>query len=1185
VRYAPGTLAKAAHLLPICVAIAALCSGGASLTLEVVWSKALVVPLGNSSDATALVLSGFMLGIAGGARLGARLAAPTEGLGRLLLAMRGTATPPRCDSDWQNLWIYAGLEALLGLFALFVPSAVKGVTGLNVGGSLASLPQADFGLRLLASIALISLPCLVMGATLPLLLATPAAGKRPRLFTGILYGTNTLGATLAAVITGFYGVANWGISGCSRRAALLSGTAALIAMLAGRPRRRGDGAGCSDSVLAETGFTEERNAALAETATRIRDRRRALATTFVSGFVLLSAEVLWARVLTFVFGHDTYAFATLLAVVLLGLSLGGLAYAAVANWEPRRVAGWSMALFALSLVLSFYGASWLLVQRGRDPFQLGDSFIGRSALSLEMLKELSLTPVLVFLPSLFSGIGYPSVIALHAGRHGSVSRATGSIGLANGLGATLGSGATALGLVSWCGIQGTLSLAALAAAAAATWLLFCDARTRIRQITALLPGAGTLVLVATSSRDLPKRILLSVVGPRHQILVHYAEARTASVAVIRNTIHGERQLLVNAVNEVTTRLVHDQSFKLLGQLGPLLHENPKNAVMICLGAGLAAGSALTHPLERLDVVDLLQAVRDGARHFSEENNHVLDDGRLILHVNDGRQHLLATADRYDLAIVDSTHPKSVDSWILYTREFFHLLRSRLKPNGIVVQWLPLHGLSEREFISVVATFASVFPEMTLWASVGYETYGQVGYAKLVGQRSDAPMLIDTSRMAARLALPAVRQDLARYGMDRLPEILDQFVAGPARIRDYVANSPLLTDDRPFLAYLTELSAGRPMTPDRLLLTRESVRPYLLDLDRIDPQLLTEIERSFDAQGLVMSGQLERAKSFFPTGEKIRLYVEQTKTTLPYYTALAKSYPNDVDRLFEAATQLGALGHGDAAGAIFGAGLERNPDSLRLGLNAGLLFLGSGEAERAARHFSELRRHHPGVSLLDQNLGVALLAQGEPGAAKRTLTSALLKEPARVSTRLALAETEAALENWPAAKAILETLVREDPRSDAALSRLADIQEMLGNPAAAIELSARAARMDPYRDDYAVAWGRRLTATDPSQALAVLQRAEYLHPESSKAKIALGETWLRLRQWQKASQHFVSALELDPRAKDAAIGLGRALAALDQKGEAKDAFCLAWKLDAPRHLVLAGLQSIGEKSDGCGMVPL
>ncbi len=1138
------------------VLLAAACSGMASLTLEVVWSRALVVPLGNSTDSTTAVLAGFMLGIAAGALLGARLARVAN----------------------RALGVYASLELLLALFALFVPRLFRAMAGPTWTVWFVRSGGTPLGLRWALALLLIAIPCLVMGATLPLLLAAARGNNKPGGYVGLLYGVNTLGATIAAAVTGFVGIAAWGISGCSKRAALLSSLAAALALLANMTMHRWRDV----HKAAEPDWIESN---VPRTGAVVDDRApaHAVIVTFVSGFGLLLAEVVWSRLLTFVFGHDTYAFATLLGIVLLGLASGGCVYSLLARRAPLRIAAFSLAGTALALLGSFYLAASLVIRLGRDPFDLADRTIGSGALSIEMLREFAYTPFLVLLPCLMSGVTYPACIALYAGSRGPASNAVGVIGLFNGIGAALGACVAAVGLLSWLGIQGSLSAMAIVLALLFLSLPRASRPSRLQRSLAALPLAAVLMAVALAPPDLPRRMLLSAVGGRHQSALYYEEARTASVSVIRNSIQGERQLLVNAVNEVTTRLVHDQSFKLLGQLGPLLHPAPKRAVMVCLGAGLAAGSALTHPLERLDVVDLISSVKNGARYFEDENNHVLDDPRFRLHVNDGRQFLLSTSQRFDLAIVDSTHPKSVDSWILYTREFFQLLRDRLNEGGIVVQWLPLHGLSEREFSSIVATFASVFPHMTLWATVGFETYGQVGYAKLVGHRGNGPLLLDVERMRARLTEPAVTRDLERYGMNRLPEILDQFIAGPERILTWTRGAPLLTDDRPFIAYMTELARGRAMTPALLLGMREFPGRYLTHRSELGEALEREIERAFDAQGFVIAGQLERARALYPEGEKIRRYVEQTKSTLPYYQRLAEIYPNDPERLFEAGTQLASLGHATEAEPIFRKALGFAGNSPRLALNEGLLWLAHDQPRQASARFARLQMKHPRWSLLNQDLGAALLAQREPGAAKRALLAALQQDPESIGAREALIDAEMALGNWQAAKAASLALLGDEPHLDGVVSRLAHATEHLGDRGQALQLFAGAAAMNPYNLSATLDWSRRLLEVNARAALDVLHRAECLDSDSATIKILLGDAFSRLARWQLATDSYERALETDPRAADAALGLGRALMRLGKSDQARDALCLAQSLGAARTVVENSLRSLGDGAQGCAAI--
>ncbi|HQK20236.1 MAG TPA: fused MFS/spermidine synthase, partial [Polyangiaceae bacterium] len=717
------------------IIVAALFSGGASLAYEVAWSRALVVPLGNASDAAAIVLAAFMIGIGAGAWIGGEWAERTR----------------------FPLRIYALMELLLGAYAVVAPPLLS---------SLSQIPgESGALLRRLLALLLIALPCLAMGMSLPLLVrAWTRKGRTLRWTVGLAYAANTAGAAMGAWITGYWGLALLGVARWSALAALGSFSAAFLATLA-------------ESFRPSTPPPDSLSPEILPQTTPTTVQRLAGLATFIMGFVVLANEVLWTRVLTFVFGHDTYAFATMLAVVLVGMALGGALHRLVASADQ---AAWTAGLlggFSVASLVSFWLAAHLVIHFGRDPFRLESSPYLAGSVFIEIFRELTFTPLLLFLPCLLAGAAFPAACSLYAHRSESVGRGLGRVTFVNGLGSALGAITTSLLLGTVFSVQGAFfALAILSALMAAVVLFFTRPRCFRTAGWALLPIAAVGLLALWIPSAMPRAMLLATVGPRHQTLLHYEEARTGTVSVVENRINQERQLLMNGINEVTTRLVHDQSFKVLGHLAPLLHPNPKKGVMICLGAGISAGAALAHPLDSLDVVDLSSAVARGARYFEKQNRGVLDDPRFHLHIDDGRQYLLNTSERFDVAMIDSTHPKAVDSWILYTVEFYELVRDRLSEGGIVVQWLPLHGLSEREFKMIVRTFQQAFPSMTLWANVGFETYGQVGYAKLVGIRG-RPLAIDPAQIAAKLRDSTIGKDLADWGVESVEELLNLFIAG------------------------------------------------------------------------------------------------------------------------------------------------------------------------------------------------------------------------------------------------------------------------------------------------------------------------------------------------------------------------------------------------------------------------
>jgi len=1123
--------------------IAAFLSGLAALAYEVLWSRALVVPLGNSTDAVALVTAGFMLGIAAGASLGGRLSR--------------RRTPP--------LLAYAWLELGLASCALFAPSLLASLSAIPSFSSASEALPLGVALRGACALSIVTVVCLPMGASIPLLVhALSATGSVAR-HIGILYAFNTAGAATGAFAAGFWAISTLGIARSSVAAAICGGLAALLAVAAS---------------LRRTPRVHDRpSAGPALPGVRVI-RAASLAAAFVSGMAMLACEMVWARLLTFVFGHDTYAFSSLLALVLSGLALGGLAHRALIRRDPIRTLALLMTGFSLSTLLSFWVAASLVIRAGRDPFSLESTSTFATSLRLELWRELLYTPVLVLLPAIFAGAAFPAACDACSRGRADGARAVGLVGLVNGVGSTVGALAGAFGLVSIAGIQGALIACALLAALCASGLLLTRIpwRTPLRVAFGLVPSIAVAALASSLPHALPRSMLHRVLGERHWDLVHYEEGRTGTVSVIRNRINGEKQLVMNAVNEVTTRLVHDQSFKILGHLGPLLLPAPKRVVMICLGAGMSAGAVATHPIERLDVIDLSSAIPRGARLFAQENNGVLDDPVMRLHIGDGRQFLLNSPGGYDVAVVDSTHPKSVDSWILYTREFFELLRDRLSPGGIVVQWLPLHGMSESEFKIVVRTFLEAFPAMTLWVNAGFETYGHVAYAKLVGVRG-GPVRVDYPELARRLASTRVHRDLEPFGMAEPEEVLDLYLSGPEAIRRWTAGLPVQTDDHPLLPYTTSYSAGRRMEPPLLL-------GAISELDELfsrppDASGRARIAAHREAQGLVLAGNLARAQALLPGGRKLPLFRAQTATTRGYYEELARLYDDDPDRLFEAAAQLGMLGSPEAALRVYARGLELRPTDLRLQLNHALLLGEQGKTAEATRILTRLRSNHLDTPVVVYDLGAVLLTGGDASAASRHFDEALAWDPNLAGALLASAQALLETGQLDRARARAARLLELQPWHAGAEDLLGLVASRAGDPSEAARHHARAVAIHPYHAPFRYNLAVALQSLGRFEDAEASYRASLrLRPEHAASWNNLGIVLAARGRWDDAAEQYLHVLELEPRHAAAAHNLGVALRGQGRDDDALQAFCLALRLMPSSKETRARVVELGKSLDDC-----
>src|SRR5262245_15705384 len=268
------------------LALAFLLSGAAALVFETLWFRQTGLMLGNSVWASSIVLGSFMCGLAVGNAWAA-------GRARSLL---------------RPLRVYALLELAVGGSGLALVRLIPALTSACAPqlAWLTSVPALLDAARLAFAFVLLLVPASAMGASLPVLVRAVPAGVAPFGRTlGWLYGWNTLGAVIGALSADAGLVKAVGMDGAGLAAAALNLAAASLAwsLDQGRPP-------------------------LAETPVASASRMGAgaawlLAAALLSGATLLALEVVWFRfLLLFVYGSSV-TFAAMLAVVLLGISLGG----------------------------------------------------------------------------------------------------------------------------------------------------------------------------------------------------------------------------------------------------------------------------------------------------------------------------------------------------------------------------------------------------------------------------------------------------------------------------------------------------------------------------------------------------------------------------------------------------------------------------------------------------------------------------------------------------------------------------------------------------------------------------------------------------------------------------------------------------------------------------------------------
>lgn len=731
-------------------------SGVAALVVETTWLRWFRLLFGATAPAASATLVAFFAGHALGAAWAGRRAA-----------------------RWRApLRVYGTLELCAALGALAVPLLLA--LGERVASAsydpLRQHPVLLVGVRLAIALGA-SLPAAAAsGATLP---AIGAAAMRRVHALGTrgsaLYAWNTAGAALGAAAAAFvlpdwigvratYGVAiglqlavgavAWALA-AANPLPLEDGEAPVQA---GRRERQGDD---SAGPWALIGLAA------------------------LSGATALAGQVLLVESFAQVLDQSVYAFGAVLVVVLAALATG----AALASWLARRGAP---AGSVLRIGLGGAALAWLAFPGVFHALTGGLAYVKTDLpWPLSLAAPLGLAAASAGAPLLFSALILPATFALAARREGTHPGAQlGRLAAANTVGAVAGALAAPWLLLPGFGLFG--AFAVLAALPGVACLVAGPGRVRRG---ALVAGAAALLLwQANPFRLVPVRL---EAGER---LVDLNTTPAGVVAVVQRP-DGR---LIRTDNHYALGGTADERHELRqGHLPLLLRPGARHVAYVGTATGITAAAALEHPVEAIDLVEIVPAVsRAARRYFARANRGVESDPRTVVVNDDARNFLRATRERFDVIVADLFVPWRSGTGSLYTLEHFEAVRARLRPDGVFCQWLPLYQLSRDEFEIAVRTFLEVFPHAGLFRG---DFYGRFPIVALVGFAGRPPRAADVSAAVERLAATG---EPDRWLTDPAG-FWSLYVGGLARLGPSLAGVPLNTDDRPRIEYLAARGHAAP----------------------------------------------------------------------------------------------------------------------------------------------------------------------------------------------------------------------------------------------------------------------------------------------------------------------------------------------------------------------------------------
>ncbi|MEE9370220.1 MAG: fused MFS/spermidine synthase, partial [Sedimentisphaerales bacterium] len=640
--------------------------------------------------------------------------------------------------------IYGILELIIGGYGLAIPFFLTAFRPLYaiIYNRLFNYFMLYNLLTFIGCSVLLCIPVICMGATLPILCRFYVT-RLSHLGThaGRLYGLNTIGAALGALLCGFWLISLLSVPGTLVLAVFINGIIGLSCLLVGSKKR-------VQQPTAEHAISDTQQSLRGDgtEATRVAQYPGvvigALVIFAVSGFCAMSYEVIWTKLLGLIVGPTTYSFTIVLVTFISGLALGSMFFGWLGDKTQRPI--W--------LLISTQIAAGLLV--------LGISqFVGNSQLFFSKViftfKEhfvlLSLSKVVILfvfmvLPTLCLGATFPLVGKIYTRSVSKVGRSIGVAYAINTIGAVLGSFCAGFVLIPQFGKENSLSLVIglqlLTSLVIAGIIVVRSKGGILRWFSVAVPAVVGLFLCFYF--PVWSHLLLSR-GKYHRFdrvgvdvrsygwleallqgteiltkfergeLVYYGDGIGGFTTVLRFPDalgNFEHSMIISGKPDASSRA--DMQTQALSTHFPMLfHRNPKTVMVLGLASGITAGEVLYYPVEQLDVIDINRQVVTASDFFLPWNNNVLSNPRTNLIIQDGRAHLQLTRQKYDVIISEPSNPWMAGLAALFTRDFFDLAKDRLNDDGIFVQFIHSYQMNWPTFALVGRAFEKVFPNSLL----------------------------------------------------------------------------------------------------------------------------------------------------------------------------------------------------------------------------------------------------------------------------------------------------------------------------------------------------------------------------------------------------------------------------------------------------------------------------------------
>jgi spermidine synthase len=818
--------------------------------------------------------------------------------------------------------------------------------------------------RLLFVTVILLPPTILIGGTLPLFCRQYVTREQKILFSvGQLYGLNTLGAVAGTVVCGFVMIPFVGVNQtiwiCGILNIIIGVIVRQLGLTAFTPLPDGD----KPPVKIKKPSVKAKE--VQNNSPGNHDNRLIAILFLLSGFVFLGNEIIWTRYLSLIIQNTVYIYTLTLTVILVGIFLGST----VISIFPKVT--WQRIAFLFSLTHILIGLSVTVVLMLPADFW-------KDVIDTQHISTILWISALIFLfPSLLSGMSFPLAIRLVVRQPDHAGIGVGRMSAINTVGGISGSLAVGFLALPLLGLyKSVIMTTGMSLCIGFVAVLFLN-KTVHFAIKSVIIGVTLIAWIA-----IPKLTETRLPGDflaERSKLIDFREGINSFLSVVKM----EQEDLVLEINRMWQGGTQKGHQILAAHVPMILHLNPQKVLSIGVGVGQTTSRFLYYDIKQLDCIDIENELFDILRkHFDSE---WMDDDRVRLIVEDGRNFIAHTDNKYDVISIEIGQIFRPNLASFYTAEFYKCIRERLNDKGIVSQFVPLAFLERREFIAIIRTFLELFPESVLWFNRNE--------LLLIGSNRIQPVL--TSGRLALLNDSAINTDLKYYfwggpeNQLNKPEVFTAgFLCGPETLKRLCGNSFTYHDNKPILEY--QSATKQKHAVDDIAKKIELLREYLDPLPVIIAEkkydtLLSRIDytRDYNLKNNIAMG-------LFMT------YLESNNVNLLY-----KAYkwnPYNVDITFKMGVVCSKGGKIREAERYFNEVIQIDPEYTDAYSNLGLMLANQGSLSEAVNAYLKAIQLDPQHVKAYNNLGIAYAKQGLLREAVRCFSKALEIKPDFQSAR-------------------------------------------------------------------------------------------------------------------------------------------------------------------------------------------